>query len=399
MNIDMLADSYEKNTLGTRRIFFLARAYPPVMTGGAQARAAQVKALQKAGLDVRVVTPVGPGDNDTESTQIIRIPLGSLAGQLALRAAEAAGIAEDYLDGWIKKAFTALKDKVAATDIVFATSGGELGMIKLGAILKTATGCKLVINLHDPVDYTTINTLRKCDIPHVSRDRVENKYIPQADLLITTSEQARQAYISKYPTLKTRSITCLLGYINDIQPVDHIQTPETHIIYGGNCGWAQAPQILAEIISGVKDVKATVIGDFRKNPALLLKHKKLSLVPPMPYHDYCRYCMQRGDLSFISLRYQYYSVCIPSKLYESINMRIPILAALPNGDAADIINEKGYGIACKYDDLPGLRSALIKLKDPDFRAECRTNITRDRERWSINNLIKPMVESIKQLSL
>ena len=42
------------------------------------------------------------------------------------------------------------------------------------------------------------------------------------------------------------------------------------------------------------------------------------------------------DVGYVSLSNQYYGVCIPSKIYEYINSGLPILGALPNGDALKV---------------------------------------------------------------
>jgi hypothetical protein len=272
-------------------------------------------------------------------------------------------------------------------------------MIKLGALLKRRTNCKLIVNLHDPVDYTTVRNLSKHDIPHVNRDKIEREYILECDFLITTSELCRTAYITKYPALKNKSKCIKLGYIEDIKHIHKLPSNRLRIIYGGNCGWAQAPQILAKATCDIKGVETTIIGDYWKNPALLRYRKHIRLLKPMQYHDFCRFAMKHADVSFISLRNDYYGVCIPSKLYESINLQIPMLAAIPDGDAKDIINSNGYGIACSYGDINQLRKAVFEFMNHTFLARCQNNIAENRTSWSALNFSKSLIATIKQIQL
>ena len=69
------------------------------------------------------------------------------------------------------------------------------------------------------------------------------------------------------------------------------------------------------------------------------------------------------DIGFLSLVKDYYGACVPSKLYEYLNLEVPIIAALPEGDALDIINTKSYGKACIYDDIKGLKNIIKFYKD------------------------------------
>ena len=93
------------------------------------------------------------------------------------------------------------------------------------------------------------------------------------------------------------------------------------------------------------------------------------------------------DIGFVSLTNDYLGACVPSKIYEYINLALPILAALPNGDGQNIINQNSYGISCKYYDINGLKNALKKFKDKNFVNKCQNNILRDRDKWFMKNRI------------
>ena len=124
--------------------YYITRSYPTSSktTGGEQMRAAAVKFL-KEHFNVWVVFPILNADSDNiiidEEKQTIAIPIRyNLKFYSHL---EGMGIVEDYLDKWVSVAYTELKRRVSRKDILWATSGGELGTIKLASKLKATLGC------------------------------------------------------------------------------------------------------------------------------------------------------------------------------------------------------------------------------------------------------------------
>ncbi len=55
----------------------------------------------------------------------------------------------------------------------------------------------------------------------------------------------------------------------------------------------------------------------------------------MSHRDYIIYMQTNVDVAFLSLSKEYFSACIPAKLYDYINIGLPILASLPDGEAKD----------------------------------------------------------------
>ena len=141
-------------------------------------RLRKVEIFRNAGYDVTVVTPNYENKTIICSENLIKIPY--LNNKIDLWF-ENFGIYEDYLDKWVRTSYRYLKDRIKKDDILFCTSGGELGMIKLGFLLKKSLGCKFVVNFHDPINYTTVNGLsRTPPVFAVKRDAFEAKYVPEA---------------------------------------------------------------------------------------------------------------------------------------------------------------------------------------------------------------------------
>ena len=187
------------------KIWFLTRSlYPYQKTGGGQIRLGQVKALERLGWNITTVIPNHHLQELTIEGNLIQIPFNKRYNQRFTSILERLGFYEDYLDKWTVNAFDYLKDKVRKGDIVFATSGGELGMIKLGSLLKNEVNCRFVVNFHDPLDYSLVNNQKLDNKFHISRENQELNYLGNSDLIITSSKVNQSSLISKYPQLKEK---------------------------------------------------------------------------------------------------------------------------------------------------------------------------------------------------
>ena len=76
------------------------------------------------------------------------------------------------------------------------------------------------------------------------------------------------------------------------------------------------------------------------------------------------------------------------KIYEYINLELPMIGALPEGDGMEIVNDNGYGVACKYNDLDGLLVAIDKFTDRNYLNSIKQNLINDKELWNMRSRIK-----------
>ena len=354
-------------------------------------REAAVNLLRNNGFDVDVITPNYKSKKlilDTER-KVYQIPAhfqSRIYGYF-----EKIGFYEDYLDNWVKAAFDFLKNRVNKDDILFATIGGELGPIKLGSLLKRATGCKFVINFRDPLDYSWVNGLKLNSKFHVSRERQEQKYYKNADLIICSSKVNASSLKHKYPQWTSLIQTNYFGYTEQVSLSTCYPPVELRIVYGGNFAQEQSPELLAYILEQIPDVQASFIGKFRNYKPIKPYLDTYEFVENLPVNEYRKFLCERASIGFVSLADDYLGACVPSKIYEYINLGLPMLGALPNGDAMDIINNCGYGIACHYTDHKGLVNAVKKFQNRDILLEYRNTILKDRDKWMMKELIKDLV--------
>jgi len=387
------------------KLYYLTRSYYPYQKGGGSLiRKGQVDFLKELNYDITVVVPNYGSSKLKVENRIILIPQTynlKIASYL-----ERLGFYEDYLDNWAKESFKYLKDKITKDDIVFATSGGELGMIKLASLLKKEINCKFIVNFHDPIAYSLVNGLKLNKKFHISREKQEKKYLSNANLIITSSKINQKSLQNKYPNLKDKIINNYFGYINkiDLNSYSKENLTKLRIAYVGNMGNLQEPEILYKIYKKLNssNIEIYFIGNININRKLLeireLNDKNIKFIDFLPHNQFLEFMSKNIDVGFVSLTSDYLGACVPSKIYEYINLELPILGALPDGDGKDIINSKGYGKACRYDDLDALSKAVKSLLDKEYLDTIKLNIIRDKDSWSMQNRIQEVDRWIRELN-
>ena len=85
------------------------------------------------------------------------------------------------------------------------------------------------------------------------------------------------------------------------------------------------------------------------------------------------------------------------KIYEYINLNLPMIGALPNGDAQDIINNLKYGKAYNYSDIVGLAKSIQYYINKDNILVTKKNIKKDKNQWQMKSRIIEVDKLLKAL--
>ena len=151
--------------------------------------------------------------------------------------------------------------------------------------------------------------------------------------------------------------------------------------YIGTHGLAHGLETLlaaAERLRG-QDIVFLFLGDGARKDALrqMAAEKKLDnvvFVDSVSKADVARY-WSLLDVSVIHLKKtDLFTTVIPSKLFESMGMGLPVLHGV-EGESADIVREEGAGIPFEPENVDQLCEALVRLKSnpaelDEFRARC-----------------------------
>lgn len=387
------------------KIFYLTRSYYPYQKGGGPLmRTGAVKYLKELGWDVTVVMPNFETKDFIIENDIWQIPFeNSLKWSYRFQRV---GIYEDYLDSWIKKAYLYLKSKIKQEDIIFSTSGGELGMIKLGSLLKETIKCKFVVNFRDPLSYSLVNEMKINNKFHISREKQEKKYLSNSDLIITSSSYYAKSLINKYHEKQDKIKNNYFGFIDKITIENSKPILDKKIIsvaYVGTMSELQKPELLYEIYKRLpefsrKEIKIYYIGNRSKyKPLQNINDKNIEFIDFIPHANFLEFMIKNIDIGFVSLTSDYLGACVPSKIYEYINLGLPMLGALPKGDGMDIINHNKYGIANRYDDLNSLVKSMQYVLDKEVLSTYKKNILLDKESWYMKNRILEVDDLLRKI--
>ena len=115
----------------------------------------------------------------------------------------------------------------------------------------------------------------------------------------------------------------------------------------------------------------------------------------MPHGQFLNYMKEEADVGFVGLKGKYLGACVPSRLYEFLNLGLPIIASLPDGSAKEIINKNKYGIACADDDVEELRKAAVCLTDESIYKKYLAAVREDREQWWFQNKAKEFLDIVE----
>lgn len=371
-------------------------------TGGTIVRKKYVELLKQNGFDVEVLT-VDYRNNSYYKTSIDGINVIYFPYTINLRIGmclERIGVLEDYLDYWCRNVVTYLRTRVKSEDVLFCTSGGELASIKIGSILKKTNGCKFIINLHDPIVYTMVCGLKIDKKYHVSREDNEKKYIRHSDLIITSSNTLKKSLSYKYSNLNLKMVNGYFGYLEEY----HVEKRKKYdgildIVYGGNFGVLQKPEIFAEAALRMGDIRVHFVGNSKEYAPLrkFRSEKNIHFYDYIQYREYCKFVSETVDCGCVSLTSDYLGACVPSKIYDFINLSVPIIACLPNGDAKFLIDRAGFGLTCLYNDIDGLCTILEKMKNKNILEQYKSNISVNRSKWSMEKRIEPIIKLINNI--
>lgn len=312
-----------------------------------------------------------------------------------------AGIQEDYLSNWCKIVLEFIRKEIkpGKEDVFLATTVGELGMLHVGNAVKNMYGSKFYIHFHDPIKHAKVNGLKygQYPLPYASREKYENEYVNNADKIFTCCDSFKEYLIKKYPGIEGKVQNYYFGWNSNLdtemtESIHSYQKP-FKVVYGGIFNWPQGPEILGKSLGGLKGFEVEYIGVWdRYKPVLKQNANNIKCIKRMDKAEYVKYLSTEVDMGFVPLSRDYFSACVPAKLYEYINAGIPILATLPEGDARNIINDNGYGIAVGYN-VEELRRVALSLTKERLE-EYKLNILKDREKWRFDNCMTGFFKEI-----
>jgi colanic acid biosynthesis glycosyl transferase WcaI len=124
----------------------------------------------------------------------------------------------------------------------------------------------------------------------------------------------------------------------------------------------------AELLKHRDDIRFLFVGDGAERTALIAHAKKSQLnnivfLPPQP-KEMMPKVWSLCNVALVHLKNTpAFSEVIPSKMFEAMGMGLPVLMVLPSGEATEILEKDGAGIAIPPEDPKALADAVQQLCD------------------------------------
>jgi glycosyltransferase involved in cell wall biosynthesis len=104
------------------------------------------------------------------------------------------------------------------------------------------------------------------------------------------------------------------------------------------------------------------------------------------------------DVGFFSLAGDSYDYAMPRKLFDYMIAGLPILAALPDGEATRFVGQLNIGKVTHYSDVDALADNLyLYAVDKDEIGRIRKNIRSVREQYSLQKQVEALSIRVKEM--
>lgn len=177
--------------------------------------------------------------------------------------------------------------------------------------------------------------------------------------------------------------------------------------YMGTHGMAHAlPKVLeaAEMLRDREDIAFFFAGSGaeRSKVEQIVRERNLHnvrLIPRQP-KERMPALWSACDLSLVPLRdTPVFATVIPSKIFESMGMGVPILMSLPEGEATAIVCSTGSGVCVRPEDPQAMADAIVALaEDSERMAQLRSTARAAAPRFSRDTQAAKMVDILEQVA-
>lgn len=400
--------------LQRRRILFLTYNFPPLGGAGVQRPTRFVQFLPQLGYEPIVVTGTGLGngywaptdesflDEVPRSTEVSRIagPEPGPSGGLRARGERWLGLRSPWARWLVEGQITLGREAGADADLVYVWMQ-PYESAEAGATLAAELGKPWVADLGDPwaLDDMSIYVTRL----HRRRDRSRMRAVLRtADAIVMSTQEAARRLVQELPELRQQLVVSIP---NGFDPVDFKGAPPDRvpgafrIVHTGYLhtglgrdyrrfarmrrvlGGAFVPGIDVMARSHVYLIQA-VDRLAARDPALaatieihlagMLTSADVEVAhgsSVVRIHGYISHreataLMRSADLLFLPLHDLppgLRSAIVPGKTYEYLAAGPPILAAVPDGDARDLLIESEGAFVCRPKDVVGMAAAIHEI--------------------------------------
>ena len=428
-----------------KRLVVLAYHFPPIGGAGVQRPTKFVGHLQASGYAPVVVT--GPGTSTgrwTPHDASLAAEIGSNVEVLRVHAKEPRDIAwrsraERWLhldgawDGWWLDGVAQAAASVLEIDAVYAFmspwSSGEAA-----ALVAKQRGIPWVADLGDPWALDEMMVYPSALHRRFERDRMR-RVLDSAAAIVMSTPEAVERLLTAFPELRTRTVRAVpngfdrrdfvrpgatrddgkfrivhTGYLHtDLGRSQHRLAPIRRMLGGGVGGvdvLTRSHVFLLEAVDRLVALRPELRSMVQVHLAGVLSERDREVAERSPYahmHGYLPHAqsvelLRSADMLFLPLHNLpegRRATIVPGKTYEYLAAQRPILAAVPEGDARDILSEAGNAYICRPNDVEAMARAIERA------FECRSSDVAVPaellERFEYGTLVRHVVEILDEV--
>ncbi len=403
-----------------RNVLFIAYYFPPLGGGGVQRSVKFVKYLPQEGYSPIVVTTL-PGNGEDRWSPRDREMLDEIPAEVAIYRTESAwtadrsnrlakvirnrlGLTSAFGKWWIASAYDTAKRAAHEhhVDLIYA-SMSPFETAPAAMRLSRELHVPWIADLRDPwaLDEMRIRTYVSVVDMKLDRARMSTS-LSSATCVIMNTPEARNAVIRTFPHISADKIKVITnGY--DHQDFNHDPVPRRdekfRIVHAGNLHTGSAPEektftsrLMSRVAGGIdvstrshlvllkaielwmgsnlraaKDLEVVLVG--------ATTAADLASISSFSYPDLVRFTgylshrdtvdlVRTADLLFLPMHTfstRRKASIVPGKTYEYMASGRPILAAVPDGDAKDFLEQCGSAFFCRPDDAAAMAQLLEKV--------------------------------------
>jgi len=301
-------------------------------------------------------------------------------------------------------------------DVVVATSPQFFTAVS-GWALSAVKRRKFVFELRDiwPASITAVGAM-KDSMAIKLLEKLEMFLYRRADAIVAVTKSFKQELIERGVDGDKINIVLNGVDLTKYQPAEskdsefatQYQLENKFVVgYIGTHGLAHALEHVidaAELLKANDDIRFVFAGGgAAKNKLVeLVKEKQLSnviFIPRQPKENMPA-VWSLCDVSLISLRdTALFKTVIPSKIFESMGMGLPILAAIPQGEASDIIESANAGIVCNPENGQLLAEHVVKMLDSKVQmTEYQSNSVNSASDYDRKSMANKMLNELVRLT-
>jgi len=385
----------------TKNIYFITESFPPLGRGGSIIRARFAKVLSENGWDVQVITQgqrkgfflkweydheYRAHFKDLNIHYIDPSRWGVLGEVLSTLK-----LSPSLYMSWVRNTLKKLPDIVKTKDGIIWASHTDIACFYVALAMKKRFNFPLCLDFRD--DYFDIDI---------------SPFVRQADLFFTTTETIKKKLIDQYQLKPERISVIYNGYDQKMDiPNKEKSSEPMKIVYAGTISsYVKAERLnlaYQKLLRDHPELKGKIEIDVygQKGYYFYLKYRK-TLVEGVNFKGFINHDELMGrlaneaDIGYFSLADERYSYATPTKLFEYINLELPILAALPDGEAKNLIEKHDIGKVARYSDIDDLAQKIYEYYiNPQERENITKNIRTIKNNYDIQIPANKMSEILK----